>query len=107
MLVENDQVLSEQKEVACTFNEYFGSIIEKLNLFTWPEPPLTEGNQINMIDKIILKYNSHPSIKMLKRHFDNSSVKFSFKLVSLQEVREIIKNLDDKSLLLVRYLQNC
>ena len=53
MLLEKDKLLSKQKDVASTFNKYFGSITDLLNLFSWPEDiSVSSGNDaINCIIK--------------------------------------------------------
>ena len=35
MLNENGELLLKDKDIADTFNEYFGSIVESLDLYKW------------------------------------------------------------------------
>ena len=50
-LLENNKLLSKQKDVAAIFNKHFGSIAGSLNLFSWLEDTsMSSGiNAINFI----------------------------------------------------------
>ena len=95
MLNGNEELLLEDKDIADTFNEYFGSIVESLDLYKWESEisdlGLNESNQ-NYLDITIRKYEKHPSIQMIKQNF-RIPKKFSFQSVSKDEVKKIIKDL--------------
>ena len=93
ILTENKEIYLKEKDVAHTFNEYFGTIVQSFDLYKWPEIKQSSGND-NVIVNIINKYKHHPSITKIKQNFViiNS---FSFKTVTLKEVHEIILKLDD------------
>ena len=80
MLNENGELLLKDKDVADTFNEYFGSIVESLDLYKWESEisdlGLNYSNQ-DYFDINIRKYEKHPSIQMIKQNF-RISKKFSF-----------------------------
>ena len=65
MLLEKDKLLSEQKDVASAFNKHFGSIIDSLNLFSWPEDTLMSSVN-DAINSIIKKFAFQRSIKSNK-----------------------------------------
>ena len=68
MLNENVQLLLKYRDVADTFNEYFGSIVESLDLYKW-EREISDSSQ-DYLDIIIhIKYDRHPSIQMIKQNF--------------------------------------
>ena len=50
ILVENNEILSDESKIAETFNTYFGNITKKLNIETWPEP-----NELLIIDEDVIK----------------------------------------------------
>ena len=75
MLLEKDELLSKQKDVASTFNKYFRSITDSLNLFSWPEDT-SMSSRNDTIKSIIKKFASHPSIKSIKK---NSKLKENFR----------------------------
>ena len=95
MLNENGELLLKDKDIADTFNEYFGSIVESLDLYKWESEitdlGLNDSNQ-DYLDITIRKYEKHPSIQMIKQNF-RISKKFSFEPVSKDEVKKIIKDL--------------
>ena len=74
----------KNKEIANTFNEYFGSIVESLDLHIWTEgssnvPPSYTND--GAIDNLLIKFFDHPTIKKIKQNFNIAS-KFSFEPVS-------------------------
>ena len=95
MLNENGKLLLKDKDVADTFNEYFGSNVESLDLYKWESEitylGLNDPNQ-DYLDITIRKYEKHPSIQMIKKNF-RISKKFSLEPVSKDEVKKIIKDL--------------
>ena len=95
MLNENGELLLKDKDIADTFNEYFGSIVESLDLCKWESKISDLGSDDSnqdYLDITIRKYEKHPSIKMIKQNF-RISKKFSFEPVSKVEVKKIIKGL--------------
>ena len=93
MLNENGELLLKEKDIANTFDEYFGFTVESLDLCKWESEisdlGLNDSNQ-DYLDTIIRKYEKHPSIQMIKQNF-RIPKKFSFQLVSKDEVKIIIK----------------
>ena len=62
-LIENDRIVSENNKIAKTFNTYFESISDSLNLFEW----IGESVNINYkIEQIIVKFSKHRSILKIK-----------------------------------------
>ena len=95
MLNENGELLLKDKDIADTFNKYFGSIFESLDLYKW-ESEITDlgliGFNKDYLDITIRKYEKHLSIQMIKQNF-RISKKFSLEPVSKDEVKKIIKDL--------------
>ena len=95
MLNENVELLLKDKDIADTFNEYFGSIVESLDLYKWESEitdlGLNDSNQ-DYWDITIRKYEKHLSIQMIKQNFGIPK-KFSFEPVSKDGVKKIIKDL--------------
>ena len=84
-------------DVADTFNGYFVSIVESLDLYNLESEisylGLNYSNQ-DYLDIVIRKLEEHPSIQMIKRNF-RIPKKFSFQLISKDEVKKIIKDLNN------------
>ena len=70
----------ERQSIADTFNEYFGFIVESLDLYKWENEisdlSLNDSNQ-DYLDITIHKNEKHPSIQMVKQNF-RVPKKFSF-----------------------------
>ena len=94
ILHKKDDIIFKNKETANTFNEYFGSIVELLDLHIWTEgsfnvPP--SYTSYDGIDNILIKFVNHPSIKKIKRSFNITS-KFLFQSVSVNDVKQVVKD---------------
>ena len=95
ILHEKGDIIFKNKEIANTFNEYFGSIVESLDLHVWTEsscnvpPSYTSDDDI---DNILIKFANHPSIKTIKQNFDITG-KFSLQPVSVNHLKQVIKDL--------------
>ena len=82
ILNENGDIILKNREIANTFNEYFGSIVESLDLHIWTEGStnvLPSYTSDDSIDNILIKFINHPSIKTIKQNFNITS-KFCFNL---------------------------
>ena len=64
IFVENEAILTDDKEVAECFNSYFANIVETLNIL--PEAIEEYERSPDPIVDAINKYASHPSIKKIK-----------------------------------------
>ena len=95
MLNENGELLVKDKDIADRFNEYFGSIVESLDIYKWESEitglALNDSNQ-DYLYITIRKYKKHLSIQMIKQNF-RIFKKFSLESVSKDEVKKIIKDL--------------
>ena len=87
-------MILKNKEIANTFNDYFGSIFKNLNLEYWDEDSNSHSviNHTNNVNDIIKKYIKYPSIKNIKKKYENIN-KFSFLPVTTNEAKKIIKDL--------------
>ena len=95
ILVEGDKIISEEAEVAETFNDFFKNAVNSLNI-TENRCLLTEtNNELGGVDEAIEKFKNHPSILSIKEHVI-SDLGFSFSGVSADEIRLEIKALNGK-----------
>ena len=92
ILVENETIISNNKDIAECMNSYFSHITDTLDIKKWPMP-----NDINPTDDnvtiAIKKYESHPSIKMIKRTIGNDK-KFEFTHIYPNDICSHIKRLN-------------
>ena len=77
-LVENDEIISIDIEVAKTFQNFFSSIVKNLNIQR-DETHLSKTTQDNPVLECIEKFSRHPSIVSIKKRMETTSNKFSFK----------------------------
>ena len=96
ILHEKGDIIFKNKEIANTFNEYLGSIVEPiLDLHIWTEsssnvPPSYTSDDDK--DNILIKFVNHASIKTINQNFNITS-KFSFQPVSVNDMKQVIKDL--------------
>ena len=85
-LIENDRIISENNKIAKTFNTYFESVTDSLNIFEWIGESVN-GN--DKIEQIIVKFSKHPSILKIKQKVSINS----FQSLSEDTVKNVAKNL--------------
>ena len=91
VLNEDGELILKNKEIAN--NDYFGSIVENLNLEHWYEGSNSYSviNHRNNVRYIIKKYINLPSITNIKKRYRNIK-KFSFCPVTTDEIKKVIKD---------------
>ena len=87
-LNENGEILTENIKIAKTFNSYFESVTDSLELFDWP---LRSNVSYGKVQNIITSFSNHPSIIKIKHKFKLNK-KFSFQFVSEATVRKVVKS---------------
>ena len=100
MLIDNGEVIVEERELAETFNDHYINIVEKLSgqkpcNFISDKDSLEDDVVIN---EIAQHYGNHPSILKIKENFDNLQTveQFQFDSVTTYEIYKLLKNIDDK-----------
>ena len=88
-LIENDRIIYENNKIAKTFNMYFESVTDSLNLFEWIGEPVNSNDEI---EQILFKFSKHPSILKIKQKVKINR-KFSYQSVSEDTVKNVVKNL--------------
>ena len=100
IIVENEKITTDKKEVAEKFNNYFIEAVENLDIEPFDledHNVLSEniGESIDDIDIIISKYSSHPSILKIKENV-NPERSFQFKDITSEEMETEIRNINLK-----------
>ena len=90
-LIENSQIISQDKQIAKIFNQYF---IPMLNMPTNQEFEYSDSPEEDSLLRIIGKYQNHPSIKLIKSK--NKSQRFKFRETNTNVIKKSIKNFDPK-----------
>ena len=92
-LVENDEIISDDIEVAETFNTFFANAAASLNIDI-PKELLTYTLSVNdPIDAIIMKFSNHPSIISINRNVDRG--RFSFGEIYIADIEDELKGLNE------------
>ena len=80
--------MTENNKIAKTFNSFFETVTDSLNLFSWSSKVSACDDKVQ---GIILNFSNHPSILKVKEKFKLSK-RFSFQHVSEATVRKVVKN---------------
>ena len=91
-LIENDELVRDDKEIAKIFNEFFINITKKLNLNKPPSDNLHEATSPPNWN--ILKFRNHPSILKIKERVSENQGTFKFKNTTKEEIKKIIASLN-------------
>ena len=99
IIVENDKIVSENKEIAAIMNNHFINIANDNNITASDTANDNSENLdllcIDPIEQIILRYASHPSILKIKGR-TNTKTRFSFELVNATQIKKEIIQLNSK-----------
>ena len=83
-LIENDEIISNDIQVAETMNDFFSNSVEKLNIKGYEITSNYEMGNDNILN-IINKFKNHPSILKIKERV-NINDKFSFTNCTLADI---------------------
>ena len=97
ILVEDETILSDDRDIAQCFNNHFSNITKTLSIKEWPTSD--EASCIaDAVDKAIAKYKDHPSVIKIKEKIPSGDHKFEFAHVLPEEVNaQILKLKTSKS----------
>lgn len=91
-MIEGNDIVSEDLDVANTFNTFFDNAVKSLGVCI-PEECITDSTGVtDPIEAIVLRYASHPSIISIKTNVSGSN--FTFNEVQLKDIKEQFINLD-------------
>ena len=92
-LVDEDKILSSDKELCETFNQFFSHVVPTLSKLKPKFFPMANGN-LDPIMSVIKSFDKHSSIVKIKAKALDST--FHFRKTSCNEVEKIISNLNIK-----------
>ena len=97
VLVNGDNIISDDIQVAQTFNDIFKNCVNSLNI-SENKLLLTEiTNVLGCVDESIERFENHPSIRSINENVEVDH-RFSFSEVNVNDIRQEIKNLNGKKL---------
>ena len=88
-LIENENIISNDKKVAETFDEFSSNVVKCLNISQNPYL-FSETSQTYLVLQYIEKFSKHPSII----NMNNSNYTFSFKFETQDKFYKLIQNLN-------------
>ena len=92
-LVENDEIISSDTEVAKTSQNFFRSLVKNFNIER-NEIHFSKNTQDSPVLACIEKFSNHPSIVSIKKRMETNSNKFSFKYEEREKFLTEIHNLN-------------
>lgn len=95
-LVDEDKVLSNDKEVAETFNCFFENAVKSLELSGSIYSLTNTGNLTDPVEKAIKRFEKHPSILAIKENINPGKNYFNFFEVTHTELVSELNQLDPK-----------
>ena len=94
-LLENDEIVSDDKAVAEIFNDYFANITSSLGIEETGSNAVSADGIDDPVELAIIKYGLHPSIKRITESFHPFET-FEFRPCSPEEIMTQIERLDHK-----------
>ena len=94
VLVENDIITSDKKDVADKLNTFFTEAVENMGIQTYVLETTDEIKAGTLVE-IMDQYNNHPSIKKIKEYV-NEEHNYSFSDLTTQDLEKLILELDTK-----------
>ena len=95
-LIKKDGLITENKDLAKTFNNFFSNIVNKLGIEDVTDDESNLSNIDDPISKAIAKYENHPSILRIKNYMKEKDLNFSFEFVDKPKISKEINKLDGK-----------
>ena len=92
ILIENDKITGNNKEISEIFNNFFSSIVAKLNIPKYEDLSVNSVNSEDPLENLVTKYKNHPSIRAILDKSQNTS--FLLKTVSKKDIEKEILNLN-------------
>ena len=92
-LVEKDEILSTDKEIAEAFNNYYSNAVKSLNLQCDSEHVSDVSDETDPIERAIKKFKNHPSIINVNQNIPKTT-NFEFAQVDIDSIKKMIDNLD-------------
>ena len=92
VLISQDKIISNDADVAQTFNDHFKNCVSYLNIKENKFLLCDLTNNHGSVNDAINKFQKHPSIKSINENVD-FDLRFSFSDVNIEDIRLVIKSL--------------
>ena len=98
ILVEGDEILSDNQEIAEIFNIYFANVVKSLEIEGFKTYDFSYTLELDYIANIVEKFKDHPSITKIKANV-RLNERFQFEPIDESTMNDRIGALDKKNLL--------
>ena len=95
-LINKGGLITESKDLAKTFNNFFSNIVNELGIEDVPDDEPNLSKIDDPISKAIAKYENHPSILRIKNYMKEKDLNFSFEFVDKPNISKEINQLNGK-----------
>ena len=92
ILVEDDEILSENEQISESLNNFFADVIINLNIPQYEDPTSNTNGTDDLVSRAIEKHKNQPSINLIKTNNENAS--FHFQEIEVIEIEKELKNLN-------------
>ena len=87
ILVEDDEIISESEQISESLNNFFADAVINLNIPQYEDRTSNTKSSDYLVPRAILKYKSHPSVKLIKTNSQNN-VNFRFQEIQATEIKK-------------------
>ena len=94
-LVDNEKIISEDRDVAQTLNNFFENAVKSLGIKENQYILSNTGESADPVDIALNKFEHHPSILAIKENISFENM-FTFSSVTVEEILSEISSLDSK-----------
>ena len=94
-LIEGEEIISNDQELAEIFNSYFANVVDNLDIEGFETCDYNYIPDLDYISNIIEKFQNHPSLKKIKENVGIEK-RFHFSTVDESVINDVIDSLDKK-----------
>ena len=92
LIIRNDEIIGKNKEISKIFNNFFSSIVAKLNITKYEDLSVNSVNSEDPLENLVTIYKNHSSIKAILDKSPNTL--FLLKTGSKKDFEKEILNLN-------------
>ena len=95
-LKESNKTITNNAELAETFNTFFSKIVPNLNIDNNLGDNITNPNITDLVFCAIQKYEKYPSVLKIKKMMGTNNLSFSFKFIEREKIFNELQKLKSK-----------
>ena len=87
-LVENEETVSDNKEISETLNNFFSEVVTNLNPLQYDDQTVNVEDIENQVARAVKKYMNQPSIRLSKRTIETQIILFALRTFQREKFRK-------------------